>query len=208
MTAAVTDAYVKAEEYRSRIDKTVTEDDGAIDGQLKAVSRFIDQRMRRFFTQDAEAVARVLDGNGETKLWLPADIATTTGLAVKADLDGDYTCETTLTLNTDFWVGPSNADKGAEPRPFEWLKVRPDSSNLSVWPDQEQAVQVTAVWGWPAIPEAIKELTVAITRYLRDLEQAGATLTMQNIESTIQQSPRLNLLLVQMQDMYAKGRSF
>ena len=207
---AVDDAYIEAADYRARIEKTDTGDDGAIDAQLKAVSRFIDKRMRRFFTKDAAVVTRTLKGNGESKLWLPFDIATTSGLIVKADTDGDYSFddESALTINTDFWVGPFDADKGSEAWPFEWLMVHPTSGNLSVWPDQEQAVQVTAVCGWPDIPEAIKELTVAITRYLRDLEEAGATLTMQNIEATIQQSPRMNLLILDIERMYKKGSSF
>src|SRR3990172_7553843 len=126
--AAVTDAYATPAEYRARTDKSDLGEDTEIDGQLSAVSRFLDKRMRRFFNQDAAVVTRTYDGNGRAKLWLPDDIATATGLVVMADLDGDYdfSDETALVLNTDFWLGDYDADKGSEPRPFEWLGIHPN----------------------------------------------------------------------------------
>src|SRR3990167_5079751 len=109
---AVTDAYATAAEYRERTTKSDASDDDTILAQLKAVSRWLDRRLRRFFTQDAAVVARIYNGNGEQILWLPDDIATATGLIVKVDLNGDYDFSDsgeTLSINTDFWLGPYNA---------------------------------------------------------------------------------------------------
>jgi hypothetical protein len=206
MTAAVTDPYADVNEYKQRVGKTSGDDDLALLDQLKAISRFIDIRLDRFFTQDAAVVVRTFDGNGNTRLWLP-DIASTTGLVVKVDLNADYDftdSNETLTINTHFWVGPHNADKGPEVWPWEYLEIVPNNSVLSIWPSQVRAVQVTAKFGWPAVPNAIKELTIGIVRYLRDLEQAGGTLALQNIEGVIQLSSRLNLLWWDIQRQYAK----
>lgn len=207
--AAVTDAYATAAEYRARVGKTGTGDDTLLDLQLGAVSRFLDKRLRRFFTKDAAAVTRVFDGNGEVRLWLP-DIASSTGLVVKVDLDGDYlfTDETALTLDTDFWLGPPDADKGSEPRPWEYIEVSPNSTLLSCWPDQGRSVQIAAIWGWPAVPNAIKELTVNITRQLRDLETAGGALVLQDIETAAQISPQTSYLLVAIERMYGLPQPF
>ena len=190
--AAVTDAYATAAEYRGRVDKSSTVDDALLGALLLAVSRQLDKECERFFTQDATAVTRdPYDGNGLARVWLPDDIATATGLIVTADLDGDYSFadETALTLDTDFWLGPPSADKGPEPRPWQFLEVHPDSTRLSVWPKQRRAIKVTAKFGWPAVPGAIKEATVLICRELIDLEKSGFTLILQNLDQAINLSP-------------------
>lgn len=210
---AVTDAYATAAEYRGNVNKTATDDDVEILRQLTTVSRFLDLRLRRFFTKDAAVVTRTYDGNGETKLWLPDDIASSTGLVVTVDTDGDYSFadETALTLNTDFWLSPPNADKGPEAFPWECLEVVPTSGVISVWPDQLRSVQVTAIFGFPAVPGAIKEATIAITRQLRDAHLGGAALSVQDIDTAISFNTALadvRTLLWRLQQAYAKGLSF
>jgi len=204
---AVTDPYATAAEYRDRVDKTDTGDDATILAQLTTVSRFLDLRLRRFFTQDAAAAVRTFDGNGEALLWLPADIATTTGLVVKVDLNEDYDFTDsgeTLTINTHFWVGPADADKGPEPRPYECLEVVPNNGLFDVWPDQKRVVQVTAKFGWPAVPGGIKERTIDLTRQMRDVLEAGATMTLQSIDTALPLSPQLRLLLWDIERQYAR----
>ncbi|OGT26066.1 MAG: hypothetical protein A2Z17_06870 [Gammaproteobacteria bacterium RBG_16_66_13] len=210
MTAAVTDPYAVALDYRARVGKTGTGSDTDILAQLTAVSRYLDLRLRRFFTQDAAVVTRLYDGNGEARLWLPDDIATSTGLVVTVDLDGDYSFadETALTIDTDFWLGPENADKGSEPRPWEYLDVHPSSGQLSIWPDQQRAIQVTAKFGWPAVPAAIKEATISITRQLRDMEESGMTYALQEIDTVVNQSREMSALLWRLQQVYAKPSKF
>jgi hypothetical protein len=213
MTAAVTDPYVTAAEYKARVSKTGADDDIEITAQLLTVSRFLDLRLGRFFTQDAAVVTRIYDGNGETCLWLPDDIATSTGLVVKVDLDGDYSFadETALTLDTDFWLGPPNADKGPEPFPWEILQVNPNSGQLSEWPDQARAIQVTAKFGFPTVPGAIKEATISITRQLRDAHLGGAAMAVQDIEMAVsfnQQLADVRTLLWRLQQVYRKGKTF
>ena len=207
---AVTDAYASAAEYRDRVEKSATGDDTPILVQLTAVSRYLDRRLGRFFTQDAEAVARTLDGNGEARLWVP-DIATITGLLVKVDLDADYDfddSDETLTINTHFWVGPANADKGPEPNPYLYLQIVPNNGRLSKWPDQLRSVEVTAKHGWPAVPGAIKEASIVLVHQLRDLEQEGFTMSLESIDSTIRSSPQMSAFLLDLEERYARRRWF
>ncbi len=210
MTAAVTDAYATAEEYRTRSTQSVSEGDDTLLTQLAAVSRYLDQRLRRFFTRDAAVVVRTLDGDGQRRLYVP-DIATATGLIVKVDLDGDFdfdNADETLTLNTHFWVGPADADKGPEVWPFEYLEIIPGNGRLNVWPEQARAVQITASFGWPAVPGAIKEATISVTHQLRDMHEAGATLTLQSIETAVAVSPNMSALLLDIERQYAKQTWF
>ncbi len=209
---ADTSAYFTAAEYRNRVGGTVTTDDVTIGEQAVAIARFLDLRTHRFFSKDSEVVTRTFDGNGRRKLWLPADIATSTGLIVKVDLNGDYDfddADETLTLDTHFWLGPADADKGPEPRPWEFLEVCPKADNtvLGVWPAQRRAVQVTAVFGWPSVPAAIKEVAINLTRQLRDILGAGVTMTIENIESAVQMSPQLSYLMKDIQRAYWRPHS-
>lgn len=222
----VIDAYATLAEYKTRITKTKTSDDASITAALPAVSRYVDKECGRFFTQDAAAVARVYDGNGLTRLYID-DLATVTDLAVKVDINGDWDYadpDETLTIDTHFWPGPANAALGAEPSPYLWLDLVPNNARLSrwarytLWPGQTdygvsgasqiRAVQVTGKWGWPAVPGAIKELTIALTHYLLGLERVGL-FTATIIESTLEtaddpDSRRIHKLLRDIKDRYSR----
>ena len=201
---ALADPYATAPEYRARVTKTDTSEDATtLIDQLKGVSRWLDRELRRFFNIDAAVVTRTFDGNGATRLWLPRDIATTTGLIVKVDDDADWDYDYTLAIGTDFWVGPPDADKDPEPWPWQYLEVNPNGQ-IGQWPDIVRSVQVTAKFGWPAVPQAIKELTVMVTRNWRDMLESGMAVTLQNLETAAGFTPDARLLWRDVQRTYAR----
>lgn len=206
------DSYATAAEARARWQKADVGDDTTIDAQLKAVSHYIDSRCRRRdgFNQSASVEARLFDGNGKSRVWLD-DIATVTGLIVKVDLNADYDVADsgeTLTINTHFWTYPDNAAVGSDPKPYEALELVPTNSVVTVWPLQRRAIEVTAKFGWPEVPEAIKELTVALTRYLRDIHESGITFSIQAIDSAVQESREMSFFLRNIERQYARPQSF
>jgi len=221
---ALGDSYASAADYRARAGKTDTGDSTMLDAQLKAVSHYIDTRCRRRdgFNQSTSVEARLYDirclpGPGVAfladywrRVWLPDDVATLTGLIVKVDLNRDYDVADTgetLTINTDFWAGPSNAAVGADPKPFEFLDLHPLSTKATAWPEQRRALEVTAKFGWPEVPEAIKELTVAIARELRDRQNSGATATQQVLDGVILRSQEISFFMRDIERQYRRGPS-
>ena len=207
---AVTDAYATAAEYRSRTGQSDATDTTLLDALLKAVSRLIDRECERFFGIDAAVVARLYDGNGLTRLYID-DVATVTGLIVKADLDDDHDFDgatETLTQDTHYWIGPANAALGSEVSTYRFLDIVPANSVLSAWPEGPRKVQVTASFGWATVPLAIKEATVLVTRELRDLERAGFTLTLENIDQGINLSPAAFSLIQRIKAEYGRRRLF
>lgn len=204
---AVTDAYATAADYRARVGKSDVSEDGVILAQLTAISRYIDGKTQRYYGQDTTVTTVVYDTDGRETLRLHDDIATTTGLIVKADLDGDYDWDEpdeTLTINTHFWLDDADAPYGSEVRPYTRVRLIPDNGRLTTFPTQYRSVSITATRGWPAVPAAIKEATVALTRQLRDIQHSGLTLTLENLDAQIRVTPEASRIVEDLVRVYAR----
>ncbi len=186
---AITDAYCTATEYRAGISpqKSDTSDDAEILLDLTAITRYLETELGRFFTKDAAAVARSYypqysgsinpeaenpwrGARGNRTLYID-DLVSVTSVA--SDEDGDGVVDTTWTKDTDYQLYPLNAALGPEPRPYSALFIPDWSTTRLRWPPG-RIVTVTAVWGWPAIPAAIKRAVIQLTAILR-LESPRAT---------------------------------
>lgn len=186
----VTDAYADFTRYKAVFpDKTSDSDNSEIDKQCTAVSRYLERKLGRFFTQDNAVTSRIYyprgyaSGDPEAENpWVGLsrardlevdDISTTTGLVITVDTDrdGSFADETALAA-TDYELRPLNSDKGPEPRPWYVIHL-PAWSTQSGWAPG-CPVQVTAKFGWPAVPEAIVQATVQLVAILR-IESPRAT---------------------------------
>lgn len=200
---AVTDPYATVTEYRELANVKNSDNDLLISVALNAASRYIDKICKRFFSVDDAVSTRYYDGDitatsynyllqdgspafGSSLLTLYDDISTTTGLVVVIDNDGDNVLETTLTLNTHFWVSTYNALYYGEPEPFTALQLIPDNAlGISVWPARKRSVSITAYWGWPAVPSAVKMCTLLIARELLDLGEAGVMQSLNLVDAAL-----------------------
>lgn len=179
---AVTDPYCDAATYRAIVSKSDTAKDAEILADLRAVSRLIDRRTGRFFGRDAVAVARVYrvptgyasyrDADYLATLEVD-DIATSAGFSVVDDADADGLFGEAAWAATDYELRPVNAGVGPEPAPYTRLAVPSWSTKTGSF-GGAQRLQVTAVWGWPAVPDAIVRATAHLTGILR-LESPRAT---------------------------------
>lgn len=93
---------------------------------------------------------------------------------VKIDSDGDGTFETTLTISTDFLLRPSNAGDETPVQPWTeiWLADNYSFPSLS---NGRPGVQVTAKFGWPAVPDDIERacLILAMEAFKATAAQGG-----------------------------------
>lgn len=107
----------------------------------------------RQFNKTDTATARLYTPiSGE--MCLVDDFHTTTDLVVKIDQDDDGVYETTLSTS-DYTLQPSNGVVDGQPGwPYCRIKIR---ERASYWfPCAEESVEVTAKWGWAAVPENVK----------------------------------------------------
>ncbi len=168
---AITDAYATAAEYRAVTSKDDTSEDAEILTDLTAVTRYIEKRIDRFFTKDASAATRVYDPR-ETGRSLPIDdLVTLTSIKTDTDRDGSFADETAF-ASTDYELLPRNAAVGPEPSPYTCIYIPTWSTQALFTPGT--LVQVVAVFGWNAVPEAVKRACIHMTAILR-LETPRAT---------------------------------
>jgi hypothetical protein len=198
---AIGDAYANNTKYKAIIGKASGDNDTEIDAQLLAMSRVMEKDCfgGRYFTKDTAVTTRRYypRGSGQQTLTVE-DIASTAGLIVKVDDSNSGTASVSLTVGTDYVLLPLNALTGPEPAPYTELYL-PGSGRTS-WP---YLVEVTAIHGWPAIPEAIAQATCQLVARLR-LEGPRATERIQEgIDAVIGTSREARSIVNELIEAYA-----
>lgn len=162
---ALTNAYCDLEDLKILVgDIPDSADDVALEIAINAASRQIDGYCGQRFYSDTDAVARyfyVVDGQ-RVRLDQEdvAGIGTVDGdFEVKADIDGDGVYETTLTRDVDFILGPVNAALQTPAAAYDELVLGLNGGTVSSLPlsTGRPTLKITAIWGWPAVPDDIKQ---------------------------------------------------
>jgi hypothetical protein len=142
--------------------------DALIATVLPAASRWIDGRCHRpsGFGISA-ATARYYDVGNDGLIWTD-DIADPSTVAIATDTAGNGTFSTAWT-STDYQLLPLNAPAGwPEARPY-W-QIHPINNGLAfprfTSSQRTGLVRVTAKWGWPEVPAAVKLATIMQTARL------------------------------------------
>lgn len=173
-------AYCSDADVRSQMkDPTAKLDGELIEKAINASSRAVDRwcsggfavAAPRRFWRDAAVTVKTWVADDPTMVWVE-DISTLTGLIVKTDDDGDGVFETTWTIGVDYQVEPLNGgvvapDDTATPFAF-WRIVATGWRRFPVF-DRRAGVQVTARYGWSAVPDEISQATLlkSVSLFLR-----------------------------------------
>lgn len=152
------DQYVDKEDLKGMIGLSGTSQDDNLDNAINASSRLIDQMTGRHFYKSESVQVKYFNTDNPYYLDTP-DIAHTTGLIVQLDTTDDGTYDTTLTLDTDFYLKPLNVVdmEGDYDLPFSTLVILDKRSSERFDPDIVKNVKITAIWGFNRIPDAIKQ---------------------------------------------------
>jgi len=175
-----------------------------LDWRLEAMSRVLDRKLAQpaGFSKDAAVTTRVYTGDGSRCLPLRYAIASVTGLVVKRDTDNDgsFADETALTLNTDFELRPLDADQGPEARPWTELYIPDWAATYYSWYERYR-VQVVAIHGWPAIPQAIKLATIELTAMVAG-DSTFTTNRINELDQAVDASPQARAILRDLWQVY------
>ena len=156
---AITNGYCTLNEVKAALRLSDAVDDTLIENSIEGASRRIDGYCGRFFYKTS-ATAVPLFANNAYRLQT-SDISSTTGLIVKLDDDGNGTFETTLTLNTDYIVEPT--DYIVQQRPIRTITMVGGYTFPMFYIPSECGVQITAQWGWNAVPDDVREACVLLS---------------------------------------------
>ena len=190
-------AYATAEQYKSATGITDIERDEEILIDLIAISRYIDGRLGRFFSKDAEPVSRIyMPEENAASLWV--DDMAALPVSVKLDTGRNRQFEKTLDP-ADYELLPLNADKGPEPGPFYQIQRLNSIFYAGV------RVEVTAQFGWPEIPLAVQRATIHLTAILR-LESPRATRRISELSEVIETSRDAQFIVKQLIEQYKVWR--
>jgi hypothetical protein len=162
VAAASARVYTSREEVKGRlsIPSAKTQDHASIDAKIRVATRMIDSDCQRHFWKITEA--RTFTPTDPWCLQLGAynDLVSVTTL--KTDAAGDGTFEQTWTTG-DYQLlcadGSANVNAGPQPRPYTQIKavgglLFPSPSFTGA---RGNLIEVTGTWGWPAVPDDIRE---------------------------------------------------
>lgn len=148
-------AIISASDLKTWMGISDSNDDTLLTTAASAACTWVIQTCGRSFevTNSGSETARVFQPKTQT-ICVTDDFSSTVNLAVKVDNGDDGTYETTLTLNTDFLVEPVNGIEDGLSVPYRKIRAK-----NWVFPHCHTfpSVQVTARWGWSAVPDAVKQ---------------------------------------------------
>jgi hypothetical protein len=152
--------YLTVAELKGWLRKNDSSDDALLAEVITDASRAVDWYCDRQFGSISTAGPRYYVWGGELvegrQALLIDDLATTTDLVVTVDTDGDGDADQTLVNGTDFDLWPANAPADG----LTWTRLVLRGAASAAWPTgYHRAVTITARWGWPAVPAAIKVAT-------------------------------------------------
>jgi hypothetical protein len=172
----ITDGYLTAQEAGAYVGRQYADGSGILDDIVTAVSRTIDQHCGRHFYRDGTTgvpVARVFEVEDVNELELGPfnDLVSITSL--KTDDDGDGVYETTLSAST-YQLCPVNAaSRGAYSQPYTEIDLLNGTTFPYAVPSgREYLIQVTGVWGWPAVPVEVKQAARILVAEVAKLQDA------------------------------------
>lgn len=169
---AIGDAYATLAElkaYAGNIPTLTTTWDNALNDALKTASRGIEGVCHRQFNDAGSATARIY--HPRTSLITPVDdFQTVTGLVIKTDDDNDGVFETTWTT-ADYELDPLNGVRNGVPG-WAFEKIRAVGAFSFPTSNLRAAVEVTARWGWAAVPAGVKSACLIVAAETFKLKDA------------------------------------
>lgn len=162
----ITNGYCTLQEVKAAARITDSADDTLLENCVEAASRRIDGFTGIFFYQTTQTISLYLV---DTPLVTPLsynqyvlrtpDLVSVTTL--KTDDDGDGTFEDTWVAGTDYRLEP--LDRALQNRPYNQVVAIGAKSWPVLTAPPMPGIQINGVWGWPSIPDDIREAAIIMT---------------------------------------------
>lgn len=167
---AIGDPYATLGQLKSYLQITDDTDDLELSDALSAASAGITKFCKRQFNVEASATARTYRPT-RSGLAMVDDFHTITGLVIKTD-DSESGVFGTTWSATDYQLEPLDGIRDGEPGwPFWKIKTVP-WSGLYFRPCPRATLQVTAQWGWAAVPDPVHQACLILAAETFKLKDA------------------------------------
>lgn len=171
---ALGDPYVTVPQFKDYLlgtsqNANLTGGDAQFLDALESASREIDSYCARQFNKTDTASPREFKPDHCAWSYVD-DFHTTTGLVVKLDSSGNGTFSRTLTTS-EYELEPGNGMRDGMDWPYYKIRLLGGLRFPSVYGGRSRVLQVTARWGWAAIPDpviAATKIMAAETWKLKD----------------------------------------
>lgn len=171
----------------------------AILSDLKAVARYLEGKLGRFFNKEsADSTLYFAPGVASDRFEIGDYSAVPTSVAV--DDDGDGVAETVL-APTEWEAFPLNAALQPEPWPYTHIVIPPWGTR-GYWASGAR-LKVIGKRGWPAIPDPVKVANIRLTAILR-LESPLATRRIPEMGDAIESSPDAQRIVRYLTEQYKR----
>ena len=157
---ALDDSLCGLSEVKAALDMepSYSADDDQVTRAISAATAQIHDRCDRFFTNVGDTATARVFSVADCDIAHIDDFHTTTDLAVAVDSTADGTFDQTWTNGTDFQLEPLNGySNGIQGHPYNTLRA---IGTKSFKPSARARLQVTAKWGWAAVPDPVREAAV------------------------------------------------
>ena len=166
--------YTSREEIKSRLNISDTKDDFEIDLAVQAAARWIEGRCGRHFYQMQDTRTYVPES-----IWAAHidDVVSVSQLAVDPQGTGVFSQIWTQGVHYELAVGERryNPMASGEAQPYREIRVIGGGTMFFpfIWPLYRQdRIQVTGVFGWPAVPPAVTQAALLLASDLFKLKDA------------------------------------
>lgn len=167
---AIMNGYATLAEVKAALRLTDNVDDTLLERAIESASRRIDGYCGRWFYKTSATAVNIYPIN-EYLVAFPDDVSNTS-ITIKIDTNADGTYATTLTQGVDYILEPTDAALRGYPYTHARM-VGGQTFPLEVTPSFP-TVQVTAQWGWNAVPSDVSQACVLLS--MRQFARLNAAL--------------------------------
>lgn len=160
LSAAIGRYYCSVNELRDELGIADNVDDALLTSAISAATEQIEDYCGRAFWQSPDALTSRLYNAVDPLHCEVDDISTATGLMVMIDTIGYGSYDLQLVLGQDFVLWPLNSFTLRPVQPATELHVLLGTRWYFPAPRTRPSVQVTAQWGWPAVPDSVNKACI------------------------------------------------
>ena len=163
--------YATLLDLQTTLQRSGSTDDAWVVSQMESalvdgVDRITEELEVDFFKHPtAGTEVRYLTGSGSALLHVHSGIVSLTTVRIRTSRSGDWETLAATDYDLESRSAPDPNQASATVYPYDHIRLN-GTGTYSAWPKGERLIEMTGVFGWPAVPRRAVEANVAMARQL------------------------------------------